>query len=59
MVFWDFLKKAVLKQDCNNAKFFRLFLILRKRFIKLYHNLASGLLSTILQAFYYTIHNLA
>lgn len=32
-VFWDFLKKAVLKQDCNNAKFFRLFLILRKRFI--------------------------
>lgn len=39
-VFWDFLKKAVLKQDCNNAKFFRLFLILRKRIIKLYHNLA-------------------
>lgn len=33
-VFWDFLKKAVLKQDCNNAKFFRLFLSY-KWFIKL------------------------
>lgn len=31
-VFWDFLKKAVLKQDCSNAKFFRLFLSC-KRFI--------------------------
>lgn len=32
-VFWDFfLKKAVLKRDCNNAKFFRLFLSC-KRFI--------------------------
>lgn len=38
--FGIFFKKAVLKQDCNNAKFFRLFLILRKRIIKLYHNLA-------------------
>lgn len=42
MVFWDFLKKAVLKQDCNNAKFFRLFLSC-KRFI---------ILSIILQADY-------
>ena len=33
-VFWDFLKKAVLKQDWNNARFFRLFLSC-KRFIKL------------------------
>ena len=32
--FGDFLKKAVLKQDCNNAKFFRLFLSC-KRIIKL------------------------
>ena len=32
--FGDFLKKAVLKQDCNNAKFFRLFLSY-KWFIKL------------------------
>lgn len=41
-VFWDFLKKAFLKQDCNNAKFFRLFLSC-KRFI---------ILSIILQADY-------
>ena len=41
-VFWDFLKKAVLKQDCNNARFFRLFLSC-KRIILL--NFASVLLN--------------